>query len=103
MVLDAGPESPAEPPAGSGESSPGEVRAQLARIVASPGFDAPERSRGFLRHVVEETLAGRGGRIERCDRSRRRALRATAGVGRRSRPTTRTPSVRAGVSAAPAA
>jgi TolB-like protein len=40
------------------------VRAQLERIVASPGFDVPERARGFLRYVVEETLAGRGERIK---------------------------------------
>lgn len=53
MALDAGPGPSAE-----------EVRVQLARVVASPGFDVPERSRGFLRFVVEETLAGRGERIK---------------------------------------
>lgn len=40
------------------------VRAQLARILASPSFDASERNRRFLEHVVEETLAGRGERIK---------------------------------------
>lgn len=64
MALDAGPGPSAEAPAGDGQPSPEEVRAQLARIVASPGFDVPERSRGFLRFVVEETLAGRGERIK---------------------------------------
>jgi TolB-like protein len=41
--------------------SPGKraVRAQLERIVKSPDFDTSERSREFLRFVVEETLAGR--------------------------------------------
>lgn len=40
------------------------VRTQLARILASPAFDASERNRRFLEHVVEETLAGRGERIK---------------------------------------
>ena len=38
--------------------SPDEVRAQLARILASPEFMVPERARGFLRYLVEQTLAG---------------------------------------------
>ncbi len=33
------------------------VRAELGRILASPGFDASERNRRFLAHVVEEALA----------------------------------------------
>jgi adenylate cyclase len=41
-----------------------DVRAQLARILASPDFDASERNRRFLSHIVEETLAGRGDRIK---------------------------------------
>jgi adenylate cyclase len=41
-----------------------EVRAQLARIIASPEFVAPERARGFLRYVVEETLAGHADRLK---------------------------------------
>lgn len=40
------------------------VRELLDRILASPDFDASERNRHFLRHVVEETLAGRGDRIK---------------------------------------
>jgi adenylate cyclase len=36
------------------------VRRQLEQILGSPDFDAPRRSRQFLRFVVEETLAGRG-------------------------------------------
>jgi TolB-like protein len=53
---------------GDGEAASGvkaaAVRAQLARILASPSFDASERNRRFLEHVVEETLAGRGERIK---------------------------------------
>ncbi|MFG0285355.1 MAG: hypothetical protein ACF8R7_13130 [Phycisphaerales bacterium JB039] len=43
------------------DSAPGEadVRAQLERIAGSPDFDTSQRSRDFLRFVVEETLAGR--------------------------------------------
>ncbi len=40
------------------------VRAELERILASGDFDASERNRDFLRYVVEETLAGRAGRIK---------------------------------------
>jgi len=36
------------------------VRAQLARIFASADFDAPRRSREFLRFVADEVIAGRG-------------------------------------------
>jgi adenylate cyclase len=36
------------------------VRAALERVLASPDFDAPRRSREFLRFIVEETLGGRG-------------------------------------------
>jgi adenylate cyclase len=43
------------------------ARAQLARILASAGFDASERNRRFLRYVVEQTLAGRGDRIKAYD------------------------------------
>jgi TolB-like protein len=41
-----------------------EVRKELEHILSSPAFDASERNRRFLRHVVEETLAGRGDRIK---------------------------------------
>ena len=40
------------------------IRRQLELILASPAFNASDRSRGFLRFVVEETLAGRGERIK---------------------------------------
>jgi adenylate cyclase len=40
------------------------VRAELRRILGSADFDASERNRNFLRHVVEETLAGRADRIK---------------------------------------
>jgi len=41
-----------------------QVRAELARIIASPDFDASDRNRRFLTYVVEETLAGRADRIK---------------------------------------
>ena len=44
--------------------SPEVVRAQLARIQASPDFDVPGRAHKFLGYVVEETLAGRAERIK---------------------------------------
>jgi adenylate cyclase len=40
------------------------VRAELARILGSPHFDASERNRHFLSYVVEEALAGRSERIK---------------------------------------
>ena len=40
------------------------VRAELARVLASPRFDASERNRHFLAHVVEEALAGRTDRVK---------------------------------------
>jgi TolB-like protein len=40
------------------------VRAELARIIASPDFSASDRNRRFFVYVVEEALAGRGGRIK---------------------------------------
>ena len=36
---------------------PGEVRGQLARILDSPELAVPELMRGFLRYLVEQTLA----------------------------------------------
>ena len=36
------------------------VRRELQRVLESPDFDAPRRSREFLRFIVEETIAGRG-------------------------------------------
>ena len=40
------------------------IRAQLGHILASRAFDASRRNRAFLRFVVEESLAGRAGRIK---------------------------------------
>jgi adenylate cyclase len=40
-----------------------EIRSQLARIIGSADFDTSERAIGFLRFVVEETLAGRDAAI----------------------------------------
>jgi TolB-like protein len=45
-------------------SSDPEVKAQLARILASREFDVPDRARKFLQYLVEETLAGRANRIK---------------------------------------
>ncbi len=39
------------------------VRGELEHIVASEDFDASRRSRDFLRFIVEEALAGRGGAL----------------------------------------
>jgi TolB-like protein/Tfp pilus assembly protein PilF len=49
-----------------GEStiSPHAVRTQLQRILACKDFDASDRNRRFLGHVVEETLAGRTQQIK---------------------------------------
>ncbi len=44
--------------------TPQEVAAHLARIEASSGFARAGRLARFLRFVVEETLAGRGGQIK---------------------------------------
>src|ERR1017187_6946582 len=38
-----------------------EVKAQLARLLASPLFQHSKHYPGFLRYVVNETLYGRGG------------------------------------------
>jgi TolB-like protein len=40
------------------------VREGLERILASPGFDASERNRRFLRYIVEEALAGRADQLK---------------------------------------
>lgn len=42
----------------------GMVRAELAKVISSPDFDASDRNRRFLSYVVEETLAGRADRIK---------------------------------------
>ena len=41
-----------------------EIRAALARLIASPGFSKSPQLAHFLRFIVDETLDGRGGRIK---------------------------------------
>lgn len=41
-----------------------DVRDELARILASPHFQASERRRAFLEFIVDETLAGRSDRLK---------------------------------------
>ncbi len=48
----------------SGMPTPDEVRAQLSRMMASKDFQAPERLKGFLSFVVEETLVGNAQNIK---------------------------------------
>jgi TolB-like protein len=48
----------------SREPSAAAVHAQLARILASAAFVASDRLKGFLRFVVEETLAGRSDQLK---------------------------------------
>lgn len=43
---------------------PSVVQAELERVLASPGLEASERRRAFLRYIVEETLAGRPERLK---------------------------------------
>jgi adenylate cyclase len=50
-------------PANVGEPDTDAVSGALERLVASVDFDASPRSREFLRHVVEETLAGRAAQL----------------------------------------
>ena len=45
-------------------AGPDEALEQLARILASRTFSASARLRDFLRYVVEQTLAGNGGRLK---------------------------------------
>ena len=40
------------------------IREQLDRILGHAEFRATDKMRGFLRYIVEETLAGRSGRIK---------------------------------------
>lgn len=50
--------------ANSGRPTPGQVRAQLSRMLESKEFHAPERLKAFLSFVVEETLSGNEGSIK---------------------------------------
>ncbi len=40
------------------------IEAELERLLASPGLEASDRRRAFLRYIVEETLAGRADRLK---------------------------------------
>ena len=40
------------------EATPGDIRSQLERILASRRFAISERSATFLRYVIDRTLAG---------------------------------------------
>lgn len=56
--------NPAPSEAEKPQSTDARCLAQLARIRQSADFDATDREHRFLQYVVEETLAGRGGRIK---------------------------------------
>lgn len=45
-------------------ASPDEIRLQLDRMLASATFSSADRMSGFLRYVVERTLAGEGDQIK---------------------------------------
>lgn len=45
-------------------ASPDDIRLQLGRILASATFSSADRMSGFLRYVVERTLAGEGDQIK---------------------------------------
>jgi len=45
-------------------ASPDEIRLQLDRILASATFSSADRMSGFLRYIVERTLAGEGDQIK---------------------------------------
>ncbi|NHT77759.1 adenylate cyclase [Rhizobiaceae bacterium CRRU44] len=49
---------------GLGTVCPEAIRAQVAKIVASPEFPAAGRGAAFLTYIVEEVLAGRANRIK---------------------------------------
>lgn len=51
---DSGPRKPSQD----------DVRAQLERILASPGFTASAQRRNLLRYLVDEALAGQGDRLK---------------------------------------
>jgi adenylate cyclase len=58
------PQPVAQDPAKPIEPGAAEIRAELERILASRCFEQAARSSGFLRFVVEETLAGQGERLK---------------------------------------
>src|SRR5579859_1407391 len=53
-----GPGSP------SAEVSPEQIRAELVKILSSPGFINAERLSRFLRYVVDETLDGQTDKLK---------------------------------------
>ena len=57
-------------PAHLGVPEPDSVSGALERLLASVDFDASPRSREFLRHVVEETLAGQAARLSQVSIAR---------------------------------
>ena len=54
-----------------GEPDADAVSGALERLLASVDFDASPRSREFLRHVVEETVAGRAAQLSQVSIARR--------------------------------
>ncbi len=54
-----------------GGPDPDAVSGALERLLASVDFDASPRSREFLRHVVEERMAGRAGQLSQVEIARR--------------------------------
>ena len=44
--------------------SEGEIRGQVGRILGSIEFKVPDRTRKFLKYVVDESLAGHANRIK---------------------------------------
>src|SRR5262245_58200009 len=48
----------------NGGLAPDQIRPALDRVIGSSVFTASPRMQGFLRYVVEETLAGRGDEIK---------------------------------------
>ena len=55
-----------QPEGGTGQSAD-DVRAHLARLLASAAFPASGRRRKLLEYAVEQTLAGRGERLKAYD------------------------------------
>src|SRR5882672_8971654 len=54
------PAADVDPPGGTHAPGVRAVRGEFERVLGSADFDAPRRSREFLRFVVDEALAGRG-------------------------------------------
>ncbi len=67
-VIDRGEMVGSEPQTqGGGHPSSDDIRAYVPRLLASPGFAASPRRRKLLEYVVEQTLAGRAGRLKAYD------------------------------------